>query len=111
MSVVIGQKTPKGIVIIADSLSARGWSKETHSYAKLTADNDIIIGGAGWSRETQLMFHFIHTHKPRAAEAESIMDFILEFILWKDKYTKNNKLENEYIMAFGNELSVFETNI
>lgn len=101
MSVICVKVYKKEIVIAADSILVRGWSKETnHTFSKLNKINGIILGSCGLAQEHSLMVHYMETHKPKNATNKSILDFMVEFTKWKKDYESNVDIKNSYIIAF-----------
>lgn len=58
MSVIAGKVYNDKIVVAADSIVVKGWSKRTGNFAKLLEINDMIIGGTGSAEELSLFFRF-----------------------------------------------------
>lgn len=101
MSVICAKKYRDKIVIAADSILVKGWSKNTSGeFSKLTRINGIIIGSVGSAQECSLMWHYMETHNPKDATVKAILDFISEFARWKGDYGDGNRIMNSYILAF-----------
>lgn len=106
MSVIAGKVYADKIVIAADSIVIRGWSKKTN-FSKLLQVNDMIIGGVGDATEFSLFIRFAQTHKPETANEKDILAFIVEFSKWKNDY-KSGTLENAYLLIFNKHLFSIE---
>lgn len=102
MSVVAGKVYADKIVIAADSIVVRGWSKRTN-FSKLQKINDMIIGGVGDATEFSLFIRFAQTHNPETATEKDVLAFIVEFSKWKSDY-KSGSLENAYLLIFDKHL-------
>ena len=83
MSVIAGKVYNDKIIIAADSILVKGWSKRTGNFAKLLEINDMIIGGTGTAEELSLFFRFAQTHKPESATEKDVLAFATEFANWK----------------------------
>lgn len=105
MSVVTAKVYKDKIVIAADSIMCRGWSKQTnHDFVKMERINDMIIGGVGEAQETSLMWHYMQTHRPAEATEKSILEFIIEFSTWKNNQISSSAVDNTYLMAYDGKL-------
>jgi len=109
MSVIAGKVYNDKIVIAADSIIVKGWSKRNSGFAKLMNINDMIIGGTGTAEEISLFFRFAQTHKPESGTEKDILTFITEFTSWKhDNYNDNSFLKNTYLIAYEGHLFEIE---
>lgn len=109
MSVIAGKVYNDKIVIAADSIIIKGWSKRTNIFGKLANINDMIIGGTGTAEEISLFFRFAQTHKPENATEKDMLTFITEFVSWKKtNYNDSDFLHNMYLIAYKNHLFVIE---
>jgi ATP-dependent protease HslVU (ClpYQ) peptidase subunit len=105
MSVIAGKVYNDKIVIAADSIVVKGWSKRTGNFAKLLEINNMIIGGTGSAEELSLFFRFAQTHKPESATEKDILVFATEFANWKQtNYNNNSFLKNTYLIAYDGHL-------
>jgi ATP-dependent protease HslVU (ClpYQ) peptidase subunit len=100
MSVVAVKVTNKKITIGADSIIAFGWTQEKDKLAKLEEVNGMIIGSVGVAQEGALFRVFCRTRKPRAADVESIVDFMSDFQDWLKNKIDDSTIENGYILVF-----------
>lgn len=100
MSVVAVKVTNKKITIGADSIIAFGWTQEKDKLAKLEEVNGMIIGSVGTAQEGALFRVFCRTRKPRAADVESIVDFMSDFQDWLKNKIDDSTVENGYILVF-----------
>ena len=103
MSVVAGKIYEDKLVVAADSIVVRGWSKRTDNFSKLVSINDMIIGGTGSAEEISLLVHFAKTHRPETASERDVLEFIVEFSKWKKDYG-DAAINNEYMIACGGHL-------
>ena len=100
MSVVAVKVTNKKITIGADSIIAFGWTQEKDKLAKLEEVNGMIIGSVGVAQEGALFRVFCRTRKQRAADVESIVDFMSDFQDWLKNKIDDSTIENGYILVF-----------
>lgn len=98
MSVVAGRVYKDKIVVAADSIVVRGWSKKTN-FSKLEQINGMIIGSSGTAEELSLMFRFAQTHKPECPTEKEVLAFIVEFATWKKDFNGNSNIDNTYLIA------------
>lgn len=109
MSVIAGKVYNDKIIIAADSILVKGWSKRTGNFSKLAEINDMIIGGTGTAEEMSLFFRFAQTHKPESATEKDILAFATEFASWKQtNYNSNSFLRNTYLIAYDGHLFEIE---
>ena len=108
MSVVAAKVYKDKIVIAADSILVKGWSKRNANFAKIAEINDMILGGCGTAQETSLMWHYMQTHKPASATEKDILTFVVEFAQWKSGIVGNSSVENVYLLAFQGRLFEIE---
>jgi len=109
MSVVAVRKYPDRLMFAADSIRVSGYLKETHrvagqNMAKLFELNDLIIGGVGLSMELSFMRMYARTHKPKAANTEAMLDFVVDFYSWAASKDGNFGRNSEYLIGFENEV-------
>lgn len=107
MSVIAGRVYDEKIVVAADSIITRGWSKRT-GFSKLACINDMIIGSSGTAEELSLFFRFAQTHKPETPTEKDVLAFIVEFANWKKDYGNGN-IDNTYLLAAGGHLFQVES--
>ena len=90
------------IKIAADSIVTNEYlSKRTDGdFKKLVQVNDMIIGSVGLAEEGCLMFLFAETHEPREASVKGMMDFLVEFLRWKQDLGSTAEIENDYLVIF-----------
>ena len=60
----------------------------------------MIIGSVGVAQEGALFRVFCRTRKPRAADVESIVDFMSDFQDWLKNKIDDSTIENGYILVF-----------
>lgn len=109
MSVIAAMVYPEKIVMAADSIMVKDWSKSTSGdFSKINEDNGMIIGGCGSAQELSLMWHYMATHKPSASTCKGVLDFVVEFSRWKRELTGNGNIENTYLLAYAGHLFEIE---
>lgn len=108
MSVVAAKVYSDKIVVSADSIIVKGWSKRNSNFAKLYQVNGMIIGGCGEAQEMSFMLRFMQTHQPESSSIKDILEFISEFSKWKRELAGDFSVSNSYIMAFGGHLFEIE---
>lgn len=104
MSVVAAKVYEKEIIMAADSIIVKGWSKRNSNFAKIAEINDMILGGCGSAQEISLMWHYMQTHKPASATDKDVLTFIIEFAQWKNNMGDGSRIENEYLFAYQGHL-------
>jgi len=102
MSVVCCRIYPDSIEIASDSIIVTGWtqSKSNNDYSKLIQVNGMTIGSVGVCSESSMFQIFCKTHRPKEADADSMLDFLSEFLDWKKKKTDSYELTNQYIIVY-----------
>lgn len=101
MSVIAARVYKDKIVMAADSILVKGYSKQTNGdFTKINEDNGMIIGGSGAAQEQSLMWQYMATHKPASAREKDILEFIIEFSRWKRELTGDGSICNSYILAY-----------
>lgn len=109
MSVVAAKVYKDKIVMAADSIVVRGWSKRTdHDIVKINKINDMIIGSTGYAQELSLMWQYMTTHKPAAATEKDVLAFVVEFSRWKRELIGSGSVDNTYLMAYDGHLFQIE---
>lgn len=108
MSVVAARVYQDKIVVAADSILVKGWSKRTGNFAKLEFINEMIVGGCGTAQECGLMWRYMQTHRPESPTEKDVLAFLAEFSQWKKELTGNADLENQFIMAYKGHLFEIE---
>ena len=109
MSVVAARVYKDKIVMAADSIIVRGWSKRTdHDIVKINEINGMIVGGTGYAQELSLMWQYMATHKPASATEKDVLSFIVEFSQWKRNLIGNGNVDNTYLMAYDGHLFQIE---
>lgn len=106
MSVIAGKVYSDKIIMAADSIIVRGWSKRTN-FSKIATINDMIIGGSGTAEEQSLFFRFAQTHKPESSTEKDVLTFIVEFANWKKDYGSGS-VDNSYLIAINGHLFLIE---
>ena len=104
MSVVAAKVYEKEIIIAADSILVKGWSKRNSNFAKIAEINNMILGGCGSAQEISFMWHYMQTHKPASPTNKDILTFIIEFAQWKNDMGGGNRIDNEYLLAYQGHL-------
>lgn len=104
MSAVAAKVYPNSIVMAADSILVKGYSKRNKNFSKIAKINDMIIGGCGSAQEISLMWHYMQTHKPAASTDKDILNFIIEFSQWKSNMGAGSSIDNEYLLIFKGHL-------
>lgn len=105
MSVVAARVYKDKIVMAADSIVVRGWSKRTdHDIVKINEINGMIVGSTGYAQELSLMWQYMTTHKPAAATEKDVLAFVVEFSRWKRELIGNGSVDNTYLMAYDGHL-------
>ena len=104
MSVIAAKVYPEKIVMAADSILVRGWSKRNANFAKINEINGMIVGGTGTAQEQSMMWHYMATHKPASATEKSVLEFIIEFSRWKKDLTGDSSIYNTYLLAYDRQL-------
>lgn len=104
MSVVAAKVYDKEVVMAADSIIVKGWSKRNSNFAKIAEINDMILGGCGSAQEISLMWHYMQTHKPASATDKDVLTFIIEFSRWKSSMGAGSDIENEYLFVYQGHL-------
>ena len=102
MSVVAAKIYEDKIVIAADSICVRGWSKMNSAekkHTKLFRYQDLVIGGVGKSEEISLFQRYMKSHMIKEMTEDCILDYIIEFKKWKKDLCGNDEIENQYIIA------------
>ena len=108
MSVVAAKVYDKEVIMAADSILIKGSSKRNNNFTKILKLNDMIIGSVGLAEELSLMWHYMETHKPAAANEKSILEFFSEFSQWKCGKGAGPGVENTYLMIFDGHLFEIE---
>lgn len=108
MSVVAAKVYEKEIIMAADSILVKGWSKRNSNFAKIAEINDMIVGGTGSAQEMSMMWHYMQTHKPALATEKDVLTFIIEFSQWKNNMGGGSNLENAYLLAYKGHLFEIE---
>lgn len=105
MSVVAARVYKDKIVMAADSIVVRGWSKRTdHDIVKINEINGMIVGSTGYAQELSLMWQYMTTHKPAIATEKDVLAFVVEFSRWKRELIGNGSVDNTYLMAYDGHL-------
>lgn len=102
MSVVVCKVNKDKIEMAADSIALLGYTKipVQNNMPKIMKYNDMIIGGCGYADEISLFFHYMKTHTIEEMTEKGVLDFIIEFKRWRSDLTKEDNLENSYIIAY-----------
>lgn len=108
MSVVAAKVYNDKIVMAADSILVKGYSKRNSNFAKIAEINGMILGGTGMAQETSLMWHYMQTHKPASHSEKDVLAFVIEFAQWKNSMIGNSNIENIYLLAYQGHLFEIE---
>lgn len=110
MSVVAARKYHDHLFFASDSIRVSGFfRKETvrvagHEQGKLFEVNGLIIGSVGYIMELNFMQLFARNHKPAAATAEAVLDFMIEFYGWAKAKDGEFGKRNEYLIGMEQEI-------
>lgn len=104
MSVVAAKVYDNKVVIAADSIIVRGWSKRNTNFSKIADINGMIVGGCGTAQEISLLWRYMQTHKPETASEKDVLEFIVEFARWKKDLIGNSSVDNDYLMVYNGVL-------
>lgn len=104
MSVVAAKVYEKEIIMAADSILVKGWSKRNSNFAKIAEINNMIVGGTGSAQEISMMWHYMQTHKPASAAEKDVLTFIIEFVQWKNNMGSGSNIENVYLLIYDGHL-------
>ena len=110
MSVVAVRVNSDKIIMAADSILCKWASKKAKpkDFTKIYEVNGMIIGGCGIAQEISLLWHYADTHKPLSPSVKDVLQFMVEFGKWKADYGDSNKIENEYLIAYGGHAYLVE---
>lgn len=109
MSVVAAKIYDNRIVIAADSILVKGWSKSTNgNFTKINQINGMLVGGTGNAKELSLLWHFMRTHKPDGNTEKEILGYIVEFSKWKQDLIGEGGISNTYLLAYDGHLFEIE---
>lgn len=104
MSVVAAKVYSDKVIIAADSILAKGWSKRNTGFAKIVSINGMIVGGCGNAQEVSLLWRYMQTHQPETATEKDVLNFVVEFAKWKRELVSDSSVENSYLMAYEGKL-------
>lgn len=107
MSVVCAKVYDNRIEIASDSIRLYGITKSTEAI-KLFQENEVIVGGCGFTTETSLMRNYIRTHKPESNSEMDVSRFIVDFVKWKNDYSDSKTIQNSYLLIFNGKLFYIE---
>lgn len=109
MSVVAAKVYDNRIVMAADSILVKGWSKSTNgNFTKINQINGMIVGGTGNAKELSLLWHFMRTHRPDGNTEKEILGYIVEFSKWKQDLIGEGGISNTYLLAYDGHLFEIE---
>ena len=103
MTVIAVRKTNDKIIIASDSQQTRRDNK-TLDASKIIKYNNCIAGCAGNSLDIALFAMFLRTHIPKGSTDEDIIDFLSEFVDWKQKKTKEGDYVSSIILITDNRI-------
>ena len=109
MSVVAAKVYTDKVVIAADSIIVRGWSKRNTNFAKIAEINGMIVGGCGEAQESSLLWRYMQTHQPESSSEKDVLEFIVEFAKWKRELIGDSTICNTYLMVFDGHLFEIES--
>lgn len=111
MTVIAVRKYDNEIVLASDSQTTWGDSKLNDSKqdiltkpSKLFQENGLTVGIAGHVEEASLFKIYVKTHKPKQADEDSMLDFLVEFLDWAKKKDSTFTLKNHYIIIIENKI-------
>lgn len=108
MSVVAARVYKDKVVMAADSIIVKGWSKRNSNFTKIAEINGMILGSTGSAEEVSLMWHYMETHQPASATEKDVLAFVIEFAQWKQNMVGNNHIENSYLFVYQGHLFEIE---
>ena len=109
MTVIAVRKYENKIVMAADSQTTWGDNNKTLGYTKIVQQNTLTAGCAGNALDASLFEMFIRTHLPKGATKDDIIDFLSEFVDWKNKKTGNPKYVGQIILVIDDVIfNIFE---
>lgn len=108
MSVIAAKVDEKEIVMAADSIVVKGWSKRNSNFAKIAEINGMIVGGTGTAQELSVMWHYMRTHQPASATEKDVLTFIVEFAQWKNNMGSGSNVDNTYLLIYDGHLFEIE---
>ncbi len=104
MSVIAARVIESTIEIAADSILIKEDIKRT-GYKKLYRMlDDFVVGGCGSAEELSLFFEFAKRNKPQAKTIAGIIDYIKLFSEYKQRFTEDSTVNNEYLIIYGGTL-------
>lgn len=109
MSVVAAKVYPDKIVVAADSIIVKGWSKRNSGFSKIESINGMIVGGCGTAQESSLLWRYMQTHQPETASVKDVLGFMVEFSKWKREIIGDSSVDNSYLMAYNGHLFEIES--
>ena len=104
MSVIAAKVYNDKVVMAADSIIVKGWSKRNANFAKIADINSMILGGTGTAHELSLMWHYMKTHKPASPTEKDVLTFIIEFAQWKNSMVGDSNVGNSYLLIYQGHL-------
>jgi hypothetical protein len=111
MSVVALRKYPDKLVVGSDSiLITNDALKDTQELGKLfRSQHGLIIGSCGLALECSLMKLFVENLKIKSLDESVVYDLFVEFEEYIRDRTNNpeHKLENDYLIAYGDQAFFF----
>lgn len=122
MSVVAFRKTDNKIMMSCDDQTTFGYNKYPKpkddgnklDAGKVFKENGMMIGAVGAVAESNLLKLFSKNHKPKTADQDGMLDFLLEFRDFIAKRTGRSdyKIENHYFLAMdGKVFQVMEMDV
>lgn len=117
MSIVAVRKYPKTIEFASDTQTTWGHNKEgmkkeyndkqISSYGKVFQVNDMTLGCAGSVTDISLLQIFSKTHKPKVADRDSILEWLIEFKEWAVKKGADKDIRIHAIMVYEGKIFSF----
>ncbi len=108
MSVVAAKVYNDKIIMAADSITVRGLSKRNTGFTKIAEINNMIIGATGYCEETSLLYHYMQTHRPAAPTEKDVLNFMVEFMQYKQNLIRSGDVENTYLLVYQGHLFEIE---
>lgn len=114
MTCIACKKDSEWIYISSDSQSSwdmignketdKSKDKTKKNHSKIYEENWMVIGACGSVSESNIMKLFAKNHKPKSADEDGMMEFMIEF---KERATKKDswfEYDNEYIIIYQNKI-------
>lgn len=107
MSVIAAKINGDKITVSSDSIITCGTMKR-NNFKKLIHTWSLIAGGCGDADELTLFLQFIINHPPKEDTVDYMHKYMKNFSEHKEYYLGEEKINNEYIVAFSNKLFMID---